>query len=200
MDKTIYNEDETIKYYDLNANSWHNSHGRDFSFWTSEIQEFTNLLPSGKILEIGSGAGKEASLLINVGYDYTGVDLSKTLLELAKNKNPKSKFIKASVYKLPFKDKTFDGFWCCATLLHIPETKIDLALTEIKRVTKSGGIGFISLKAGDGEKQDKETGRWFTFYSKKKFSEILAGNGFKILKITSKRQGIWWLSFFVKVL
>lgn len=41
-------------------------------------------MPAGKILEVGSGGGRDAKDLIEMGYEYIGIDISKGLLEEAK--------------------------------------------------------------------------------------------------------------------
>lgn len=88
---------------------------------------------SAKCLEVGSGRGA----LQDVVEDYTGVDLSN---EVAKYYH--KTFYSCSATDLPFEDETFDFIWTEAVLEHIPE--IDLALEEILRVTKPGGIIFLA--------------------------------------------------------
>jgi len=159
---------------------------------------FHQLLPSGKVLEIGSGAGKDAASLIQIGYDYTGTDASGGLIRVAQKRNPEATFKKVSVYDLDFPEQSFDGFWTAATLLHIPKDKIDDALTKIRSQVKVGGVGFISLKEGEGEREDKNTGRWFSYYSQEEFSEVLERNGFKVADFASREgEKDTWLCFWV---
>lgn len=110
------------------------------------------LLPTGKVLEIGSGGGRDAKELIAKGYKYTGTDVSKGLLEEARKANPSTVFLRQSVYDLDFPDNTFDGFWASAVLLHIPKDRIDEALSRLRAVVRNDGIGFISIKQGEGQK------------------------------------------------
>ena len=163
------------------------------------MARFKELLPRGKVLEIGSGAGKDASALISLGYDYTGTDASEGLLNIAQKRNPMAKFYKMAVHDLSFPDQEFDGFWTAATLLHIPKAGVGEALKSIGRVVKSGGIGFISMKAGAGEREDASTGRWFAYYSQDGFHKILEENGYSVIQEdTRKGEKDWWLVYFVK--
>jgi len=127
-------ERQTIDYYDREAETWTVTHGgyEKKSWWENEMAKFHELLPKGKVLEIGSGAGKDASALIAMGYDYTGVDASKSMIEIAKKRNPGATFLCVKVHDLDFPAGTFDGFWTAATLLHIPKSRIEEALAKIK--------------------------------------------------------------------
>lgn len=192
---------KTISFYDNNAISWVNAHGGNNgeSYWQIEMDKLHKLLPSGKVIEIGSGAGKDAAALIKMGYKYTGTDASKGLITVAQQRNPNATFINKSVDELDFPDGSFDGFWTAATLLHIPKDRIDTALQSIKRVIKSEGIGFISMKAGSGERIDLETGRWFSYYSQEEFKEVLVRNKFNIIgQETRKGEKDWWLVYYVR--
>lgn len=139
----------TIAAYDDQATRWAGEH-QTSGFWGKEMDKFQELLPSGKVLEIGSGGGRDAKELTSRGYQYVGTDASQGLIEQAQKANPQTVFLTQSVYDLDFPPDFFDGFWAAAVLLHIPKNKIDLALGKIKSVVKPGGIGFITLKEGEG--------------------------------------------------
>lgn len=154
-------EKKTLKYYDKHAEEWSKDRSPlTSSFWDQDVEKFHHFLPKGKIIEIGSGSGREASRLIALKYDYIGTDLSKGLLGYAKKNNPKGKFLLKNVYDLDFPANFFDGFWTSATLLHIPKSKIEIALKSINRILKQGAVGFISIKENKGisESEEEKTG------------------------------------------
>jgi ubiquinone/menaquinone biosynthesis C-methylase UbiE len=197
MDK----EDVTINYYDREAENWASAHhgNEEESYWKEEMERFHQLLPKGRVLEIGSGAGKDASALIRMGYEYVGTDASEGLLKVAQRRNPEASFKKVSVYDLDFPARSFDGFWTAATLLHIPKKRIDEALQRIKSQIKPDGVGFITVKAGAGERPDPETGRLFSYYSQKGFKRVLERNNFEVVEeSTRKGQKDWWLCYWVR--
>ena len=66
-------EIQTIKTYDSKSSDWVLKHETP-NFWGSQMDKFYKLLPKGKILEIGSGGGRDAKELIGKGYDYVGTD------------------------------------------------------------------------------------------------------------------------------
>ena len=197
-------EQQTIDAYDQNAVAWAGSRNKK-GVWGNEKMKFYKYLPKGKIIEVGSGGGRDAKELIAHGYDYTGTDVSKELLEEAKKNNPEATFLLQSVYELDFPDETFDGFWASAVLLHIPKDRIEEALNSIYRILKPGAIGFISLKKGEGERfvEGDHVGiqykRFFSFFELDEFSKMLKRNSFEILEsYVFDHSNKKWLAFFVK--
>jgi ubiquinone/menaquinone biosynthesis C-methylase UbiE len=156
--------------------------------------------PQGKLLEIGSGSGREAIEWIGMGYEYSGIDNSSALIQIAKQTEPKGKYFHTSVYEMSFPLNTFNAFSSWAMLPHVPKNRIEAALEAIQKVLKADGLGFIAMREGDGEKPEPETGRWFSYYSQKEFELILIKQGFEILlkKRKQSRPDLVWLIFFVK--
>lgn len=196
-------EQLTIQNYDAHAELWYNQKLRRFA---EHLEQFKQLLPSGRVLELGFGNGDDAVALTENGYDYAGVDVSQTFLEMAKKRLPNANLSLQSLYNLSFEDESFDGFWAAAVLLHIPKEKISTALMEINRVCKKGAIGFIVIKGGIGENvevDDFPNGvtmkRFFAYYSLTEFQDVLEKNGFEVLESVQK-QGTTtsWLRYFVK--
>ncbi len=196
-------KNKTINFYNKNAEKWTQEHiTQKKTYRDAVVSKFKKFLSNGKILEIGSGPGIDAKKLVKAGFDYIGTDASEGFVKLAKEINPDINFIKMTVEKLSFPRNTFDGFWTSATLLHIPKNKINNVLNKIKKVCKKGAIGFISLKEGEGEIEEKETGRWFSFYKKNEFEKILRENGFEEIYFKIEKDGRErkpdWLLFWVK--
>ena len=103
-----------------------------------------NVRKGSNILELGFGAGQSASLFLREGYRYTGIDISKSLVNYAKKKN--KKFIKdkkASFYvgsmdkRLRFKNEKFDAVIIIGALQYVMD--INGCMKEIKRVLKKRG-------------------------------------------------------------
>lgn len=197
----------TISTYNKNASVWGREHS-DLNYWKDEFGVFKKLLQNGKILEIGFGGGRDAKVLIKMGYKYVGTDVAKEFAKVAKEFVPEGKFLTRSVYGLGFRENEFDGFWASAVFLHIPKNKIDEALTELKRVVKENGVGFISIKQGKGERiieenfaEKTKSKRFWAFYHKKDFDKVLKRNNFEILTFRKwiKSKRITWLIYFVRI-
>ncbi|MDA1316750.1 MAG: class I SAM-dependent methyltransferase [bacterium] len=202
--KLTPHEQSTIDSYNQNATTFAKSRDEE-KVWILEKQKLHNYKPHGKIIDIGSGSGRDAKDFIRFGYEYTGIDYSDGLLSQSRINNPGVTFLKQSVYDLDFPKNHFDLFWACAILLHMPKKQIDKALQSIHQIIKIGAIGCITLKKGEGERfvEGDHTGigykRFFSFYLEDEFKTILEKNSFEILEsYTTDHSNKKWLVFFVK--
>ena len=196
-------EQQVIEWYDQNGEVWANKRKKasEPSFWAQEYAYLEQLQNApAHLLEIGSGSGREASEWVARGYEYTGIDTSTVLLKIAQQTEPAGHYFHAAVYDMPFAPASFDTFSSWALLPHTPKERIGLALTAIHRVLKPGAVGFIAMREGEGEKQEPETGRWFSYYSLEELEEVLKAHGFDIVRkgLKPSRPGLVWLTFFVR--
>ncbi len=88
-----------------------------------------------KILDVGCGEG---FTLVNlnrnkIGKVYEGIDNSRDALKLGKRMYPKLEIKYGSIYKLPYKDNSFDLLICTEVLEHLDEP--EKAIAELRRVT-----------------------------------------------------------------
>ena len=199
-------EQLTLQAYNNHAEPWAKDHATP-GFWSSQLATFKRYLPSGKILEVGSGGGRDARILkIEMGYDYVGTDISEALLKQARKAVPCGTFLCQSVYNLNFPSNSFDGFWASAVLLHIPKSRILEALDNIHRVIRPAGIGFVSIKRGYGERIIEEGAagvkyrRFFSFYDRGEFDLVLNSTGYEIIEeqTVPMSPATTWLVYYVK--
>jgi 2-polyprenyl-3-methyl-5-hydroxy-6-metoxy-1,4-benzoquinol methylase len=203
MKKLTDEEKITQQSYDKLAKQWSSKHVTK-SFWKEQMTLFNTLLPKGKILEIGAGGGRDAQELIELGYNYIGTDISGGLIAEARKQNPGADFRKISIYDLNFPEK-FDGFWCSAMLLHIPRDRLNEALKAIRKNVRQGGIGFISVKKGYGEKIESDVAlkndkRLFVYWQSNEFKQLLKTQGFEILDESERPMSsqTTWLIYIVR--
>lgn len=202
--------DQTIRTYNKIA-ARYNEVNLSQVWFERELTTFKSLLPRGKVIDIGCGAGRDASFFLENGYDYTGIDASKAMLEIARARNKRGEFIFKDFYKLDFPKGSFDGFWAAASLLHVPEKRINKLLLSIGEILKTGAIGFISVRKRHGKLRDgiaieQKYGhlikRHFTYYTKHSLSKLLSKAGFKLLKVyeryNPKYRDIFWVHAFVR--
>ena len=184
MSKLTDEETKTVDAYEKHGSVWVRNNDKKY-FWLKYMKMLQRYAPTGRILDIGCGGGRDAEELVELGYDYTGVDITDKLLEIARKRLPKQKFYKQSVYDLKFDDK-FDVFWAVAVLLHVPKNRIDEALQSIKSILKTGAYGCITVKDGSGEGlrtdtlEDTELERFFSYWPREDFAKVLDRNGFGI--------------------
>jgi ubiquinone/menaquinone biosynthesis C-methylase UbiE len=140
-------------------------------------------LANGKILDVGSGPGRDGLLLKELGLDVVCIDASEEMVKLSSARGLKS--VLGNFYNLPFPNDSFDGVWAYTALLHIPKKEISSSLDEINRMLKNDGILGLGMIEGEGEIYKESSGmnlpRWFSFYTKHEIEELLQKHGFEIL-------------------
>lgn len=95
-------------------------------------------LPRGaRIADLGCGSGVFTNILQQRGYRCTGVDLSPTLIRIAREKFPGVEFIEGDIEHLPFADASFDGVLLAGVVHHFTERSHCVA--EIRRILRPGG-------------------------------------------------------------
>lgn len=146
-------ENETLNTYQTIAEGW--TAGLRKDFWEKEYAKFSQLLPKGKVIDIGCGSGRESLWFTGHKYEYVGIDFSSAMVEIAKKANPKATFEVKSFYDLDFPLDSFDGFWASCSLVHAPREKVAKVLEEIRNIVKPGGIGFVAVKEGKGEQMEE---------------------------------------------
>ncbi|MBU3925349.1 class I SAM-dependent methyltransferase [Patescibacteria group bacterium] len=172
----------TIDFYDKNINEYvaKTSDLHD-DIW---IEKFVSLLPKdGKILDIGCAFGRDVNIFIQKGFNAIGVDLSSNMIAKAQSLYPKAKFKVMDMMSLDFKDDTFDGIWCSATLLHLTKNDAIIALREMNRVLKNKGYLYLNLKEGQGEKtiadnRYRDAKKFYSYYTVDEIKKVLSDNKF----------------------
>jgi 2-polyprenyl-3-methyl-5-hydroxy-6-metoxy-1,4-benzoquinol methylase len=142
------------------------------------------LQPNAHVLDIGCGSGYPiAAYLIEKGFQVTGVDGSKELLNIAKLKCPKLHTVYGDIRTVDLNNK-YDGlleWWC---LFHIP--KQDHAKMISRFATWIKPDGFLEFTTGDEDYEDTSSdmlNQELSFYSlaPQVYEKYLKENGFKIL-------------------
>jgi ubiquinone/menaquinone biosynthesis C-methylase UbiE len=111
-----------------------------------EQQVANRFLHGAKILDIGSGMGREAFTLYKQGFEVTGLDISKYAVEKANEEALKAdcmvKFYHYDGKNIPFEDETFDIviIWNQTFGLLYGDDYKKSYLSECKRVLKPGGL------------------------------------------------------------
>lgn len=102
----------------------------------SSLTSLTKPLNPITILDAGCGEGFTMDKLSKsrVGKKIEGVEYSKGAIKLGKKNFPNLIFKKGSIYKLPYKDNSFDLVICTEVLEHLEEPV--RVLKEILRVSK----------------------------------------------------------------
>ncbi len=104
-------------------------------------QKFDRSFPKINILDIGCGGGILCEPLAKLGFDVTGIDLSKKAIEVAKKHSKKNhlkiNYINNSFFNYKF-NKRFDIITGMEVLEHVDE--IELFIQKVKKNLKNKGL------------------------------------------------------------
>jgi ubiquinone/menaquinone biosynthesis C-methylase UbiE len=111
---------------------------------------FSSLLPpGGHVLDVGCGAGVPvARFLVGTGFKVTGVDVSSSMLKLARVHVPGANFVKMDMRQLEFDDAFFDGICAFYSLFHVPREEHFQILIGFNRLLRQDGILLFSSGRG----------------------------------------------------
>jgi ubiquinone/menaquinone biosynthesis C-methylase UbiE len=126
-------------YFDHPANTFWERYGR-------RTVERLRLPPGARVLDVCCGSGASAipaAKIVGPGGSVVGVDLAGNLLDLARAKAKQlglenTDFQSGDMTNLAFETETFDAVICVFGIFFVPE--MDVALHELKRVLKTGGM------------------------------------------------------------
>ncbi|MGB8232956.1 MAG: class I SAM-dependent methyltransferase [Methanobacterium sp.] len=159
--------------------------------WAKIIAE--NVEERSNVLEIAPGPGYLSIELAKLGdYNVTGLDISKTFVEIARNNADQAgvnvKFIHGDASNIPFDNERFDFIVCTAAFKNF--TKPITALNEMYRVLKPNGKALIVDLRRDASRDainDHVEGmglNWInTLFTKLSFKFMLLRNAYTINEI-----------------
>lgn len=127
--------------------------GKFFETPHPDIDNFVKLLKKQKaknVLDFGSGTGRHVVYLAKKGFSVVGIDISKTGINMTKNwlqkEGSKADLVVRDMTKpIPYSDNFFDGVISTQVIHHAERHIVKNIIDEITRVTKSGGVIFITV-------------------------------------------------------
>lgn len=151
---------------------------------SEQYQRFLPLLKKGaKILDVGSGSGRDVCYFQKQGYQVTALEPSKNLgREIRKVFSGEIVCSDIQSYQ---PTERYDGIWACASLIHLQEEEVLCFFRKIDMYLNDSGIVYASGKSGisTGEVAD---GRFFLDFTEQLVEKILTVN--KQLKL----EQLWY--------
>lgn len=158
---------------------------RDLKKFNNELEKFSSFLSQGAhVLDAGCGAGIPTSrFLVNKGLNVTGIDLSETMLKLARINVPQAAFIKMDINDLLFEESSFDGIISVYTLFHIPKKNHFSIFKRFYEILKPRGILMINTGISESEGTSNFFGvpMFWSNYKPKETLELVKRAGFSIM-------------------
>ncbi len=185
--------------YNKIAEDWFKDHHKD-TWWIEGTDKFCSLLPDqGTILDVGCGAGVNSKYFAQKCFKVTGVDFSENFIKIAKRESPEIEFEVMDIYDLDKNNRTFDGVYAKASLLHIPKKDITDVIDKLKNKLNPGGFLYIAVKAIRESSPDEEIKmendygyeyeRFFSYYRMDELEKYLKDLNLEIVYKNEKRVG-----------
>jgi len=189
------------------------SSGSQIEEYRKQAAHLTEGLPAGaKVLEVAPGRGYLAVEIARLGFQVTGLDISRTFVQIgsehASQAGVSVDFRQGDAAVMPFEADSFDLIVCQAALKNFvyPASALD----EMYRVLRTGGKAVIQDMSSEAshadinlEVQKMHLGWWSTFstkatlemlkrraYSPARFERLAAESPFHACEITTEGIGL----------
>ena len=193
------------------SEAWNRTYKSDNRFFGEEPSNFAILCFNDmkinnvkKILEIGSGHGKDAVFFASKGLSVDALDYSITAIEILGEMAQEKKLkIKPRVYDVnkpfPFPDAHFDAVYSHMLLnMRFSLEEIHFILSEVNRVLRPNGLNFFSVRNhndkfyGKGVEVEKGIydidGFEVRFFTKEEIINLMSDENFHVLWIKEESE------------
>jgi SAM-dependent methyltransferase len=114
------------------------------------LERFADECPRGRVLDVGCGPGHVGRFLRDLDVDVTGVDLSPSMVDVARRLNEGMRFEVGDMRQLDCRDGEIAGVVAFYSLIHIARESVPAVLLEFHRVIARGGRLLLAVHGGRG--------------------------------------------------
>ena len=148
----------------------------------------------GRVADLGCGPGRVTGYLASLGLSVFGLDLSESMLAIARRENPGLRFERGSMLELDLPDGALAGALSWYSSIHTPVDELPRLFAEFHRVLAPGGHLLVAFQAGDEDRHhDRPWGRpvALTFLRRQpeQIIELLRAAGFTLVSRTVREPG-----------
>jgi ubiquinone/menaquinone biosynthesis C-methylase UbiE len=121
------------------------NYDEEYAYYSDKLKKYN----AESVVELGCGTGSLASRFSANGYDYTGLDLNRTMLDIAEKKNPGVELIEADMRSFHLKGKKQACVIAGRTISYLMTNKdvLDSFNTIYKNLQKNGIVCFDNIDA-----------------------------------------------------
>jgi predicted TPR repeat methyltransferase len=157
------------------------------------LEEFLSHLRTGtRLLDVGCGTGNGAKYFSDHGMRVEGIDLSVSMIEVARRTYPHIRFTPKDIRNSNYRPGRFDAIWAGYSLFHMGRQDFQTVLKKIRKALVAKGIFGLIMQEGTGDVQFPEPlcpgkSLLVCLYSIKELTALLSTKGFNV--IARKRRG-----------
>ncbi len=122
------------------------NYDEEYDYYSSVLRKYD----ANTVVELGCGTGSLAKRLCANGFNYTGLDLNKTMLEIASEKNPGVKFIIGNMKDFVLEEKSQACIIAGRSISYLMTNKevMETFNTIHKNLSPGGILCFDNIDAG----------------------------------------------------
>jgi 2-polyprenyl-3-methyl-5-hydroxy-6-metoxy-1,4-benzoquinol methylase len=192
---------DTVRSYDRDAATYVASTAVMPDSVRTRIEDLAARLgPAGRVLEVGSGGGRDALAMERLGLVVRRTDITPGFVELLRERGHACDLVDPRVDDLSSPDGPYDAVWANASLLHVARQDLPTVLSRLAAVVRDGGLLRISLKEGDGDGWSTHgsirSPRHFTYWRADDLRTVVEGAGWTDVSISTGvagQRGETWL-------
>jgi len=152
------------------------------NFPKTTIDLFCKELKGKKVLDLGSGSGRDALILRDKGLEVICLDASSEMVKITRKLGFET--VEMDFNSLELDENSFDGVWAYTSLIHIKKEETQRVLEKIYQSIRYGGVlligmiegvfeGYVERENMPGEK------RYFRYYEDNEIKKMVEKVGFK---------------------
>ena len=161
-------DDRTQRYYSDNAEEYFRETVN--SFVSKAAEEFLSHIPTNcRILDCGSGSGRDTKYFLSHGYDTDAIDANPELCRIASEYTDHP--VVCMDYNALDRTEAYDGIWAQASLLHEKRENLPSLFSILSYALKKSGVLYCSFR--EGKTDGREGERWYTNMTEESINPLL---------------------------
>lgn len=186
--------DETVRSYDCDAAAYVASTAAMTDAVRARVEALAaHVGTGGRVLEIGSGGGRDALAMEGLGLHVRRTDITPGFVELLRGEGHACDLVDPLVDDLSVPEGPYDAVWANASLLHVGRPDLPVVLERLASVTRAGGLLLVAVKEGDGDGWSTHgsvsSPRHFTYWRAGALRDVVVGAGWTDVAVRSGIAG-----------
>lgn len=126
-----------------------------------------------RALDVGCGGGRWSSLLADLGFEVTGIDLQSNLLKYAAERDHRVNFVHTDIQSFS-SERSFDLIVSVTVLQHLPDSEQAVAIAKIRELLSPGGYVLVLENTRDRGSHvfARPASRWVSLFGEQGFQTI----------------------------
>ena len=146
----------------------------------------SQLVDGESVLDAGCGPGVPFTRELSRRFSVTGIDLSKTQLEIAEREVADTSFHCSDMCEFDAPDESFAGICSLYAIIHVPRTDHMRLFKNFHRMLKPNGLLFVVLGKDEDEHYVSETyygqEMYWSSYTPGEAKKVVEAAGFRIYR------------------